>query len=203
MNKLIAHRGLKKDFHENTLESFKAALENPNYVGFECDIRTTKDKIFIINHNATIGSDIISLSTYEELKQKYNIVSLEEVLNLSTTKIKLLEIKESNIDISKFLQLLSKYNAENIYVMSFFNKVIQKIAKEQPKIKIGVLNYVLNSEEDYQYYNFICLLEGILSPSLIKYFKEKKIMVFIYGIHNLEKTIATYPDNYYITDENY
>lgn len=201
MEKLIAHRGLKiNDTKENTIASFQNALQNNAYVGFECDIRTTKDQVFVINHNPIIGTDIISLTNYQDLKEKYNIPTLENVLKLKTDKIMLLEIKEINIDIPVFQALIHKYKNKNIYIMSFFNKVIQKLKKNQQNEKLGVLNYLLNSEENYEEYDFICILENVISEKIIHYFKNKQIEVFLYGIHHLEKTVTLYPNNYYITD---
>lgn len=201
MKRLIAHRGLKKGFNENSILAFKSAIKNDNYIGFECDVRTTKDKIFVINHNSLIDTDFISLNDYKTLKKKYNIPTLEDVLKLNTSKIMLIEIKESNIDIKKFQNLIWKYNNKNIYVMSFFNKVIKKLYLNKKNEKLGVLNFVLNSEENYQEYDFICLLETIMSDKLEDYFVKKNKEVMIYGIHNLEKDIKLYQNSYFITDE--
>lgn len=202
MEKLIAHRGLSiNGAKENTIEAFLKAIENKNYVGFECDIRTTKDKVFVINHNPMKKEDIISLSDYKELKEKYQIPTLEEVLKLDTDKIILLEIKEPNLEIEKFLKVLEQYQEKNIYVMSFHNKVIKELTKPNRKYKLGVLNYVLNSEESYQDYDFICLLEGIVTPKLVRYFEAKKIETFLYGIHHLDILVSTYKNSYFITDE--
>ncbi len=201
MNKLIAHRGLKDNVKENTLLSFKKAIANSHYAGFECDIRTTKDGVFIVCHNPMIGLDIVSLTTYKELKKKYQLPTLEEVLKLSSDKIFLLEIKETNLNIAKFQKMIHKYPNKKIYVMSFANKLIEKMSETKQKEKYGVLNYVLNSEEDYHKYDFICLLENIISKKLETYFKKKNIETFIYGIHNFKETSQKYPNSYLITDE--
>lgn len=202
MEQLIAHRGLKiNGTKENTIQAFKNAIDNPFYGGFECDIRTTKDNVFVINHNPIIGADIISLSKYQELKDKYHIPTLESVLKLKTNKIMLLEIKEINIDIKAFQDLIHKYSNKNIYVMSFFNKVIQKLKQRKENEKLGVLNYLLNSEESYEEYDFICILENVMSKKIEEYFRQKEIAIFLYGIHQLDKTIKLYPNNHYITDE--
>ncbi len=201
MKKLIAHRGLKNDSKENTISAFKEAIANDNYAGFECDIRTTKDKIFIVNHNPMIDLDIISLTDYKTLKQKYNTITLEDVLKLNTSKIILLEIKENNIDIKKFQNLIQKYNNKNVYIMSFFNSVIKKMYSNKKNEKLGVLNYVLNSEENYDNYDFICLLENIMSEKLEDFFIKKQKEVMIYGIHNLKKDMNIYKNSYFITDD--
>jgi len=202
MKRYIAHRGLKiNSYKENTMDAFKASLENINYAGFECDIRTTKDHVFVVVHNPIIKDKIISQTNYKELKEKYHIPTLEEVLSLKSDKIFLLEIKENNIDIDKFLKILEKYPLKNIYVMSFFNSVIKKLNQNKKTYKLGVLNYVLNSEEDYSHYDFICLLENIATLKLVHFFENKKIQVFFYGIHHLENLEKNYPKAYFITDE--
>lgn len=199
MNHLIAHRGLKKEASENTLEAFEKSINNSFYSGFECDVRTTKDHIFVICHNPIYKGKIISLTNYKEFK-KDNLPTLENVLKLKTNKIMILEIKEINCDINRLSIILQKYDYQNIYVMSFYNKIINNLSLKNLKIKVGVLNYVLNSENDYQNYDFICLLENIMTPNLENYFTRQNKEVFIYGIHNLEKLTKEYKKSYFITD---
>ncbi len=199
MNHLIAHRGLKKEASENTLEAFEKSINNSFYSGFECDVRTTKDHIFVICHNPIYKGKIISLTNYKEFK-KDNLPTLENVLKLKTNKIMILEIKEINCDINRLSIILQKYDYQNIYVMSFYNKIINNLSLKNLKIKVGVLNYVLNSENDYQNYDFICLLENIMTPNLENYFTCQNKEVFIYGIHNLEKLTKEYKKSYFITD---
>ena len=196
--KYIAHRGLKPArVKENSLEAFSLAIKNPNYVGFECDVRTSLDQVFFIHHNALIDLKLVSSLTKKELLKK-NLTPLKEVLKLKTDKIILIEIKESNIDIYKLHQLLNNCNRK-IYVMSFLNSVIKKLSKLKRNYKIGCLNYLLNSEEDYRYLDFICLLEISYSHKLYSYFQEKGLEVFIYGIHKKE-TYEIIDDVYFITD---
>ena len=199
MNHLIAHRGLKKEASENTLEAFEKSINNSFYSGFECDVRTTKDHIFVICHNPIYKGKIISLTNYKEFK-KDNLPTLENVLKLKTNKIMILEIKEINCDVNRLSIILQKYDYQNIYVMSFYNKVINNLSLKNLKIKVGVLNYVLNSENDYQNYDFICLLESIMTSNLESYFTCQNKEVFIYGIHNLEKLTKKYKKSYFITD---
>ena len=127
--------------------------------------------------------------------------TLENVLKLKTNKIMILEIKEINCDINRLSMLLQKYDYQNIYVMSFYNKVINNLLKKDLKIKVGVLNYVLNSENSYQNYDFICLLEKVMTINLENYFTSQQKEVFIYGIHNLENLTKEYKKSYFITDE--
>lgn len=199
MKKYIAHRGLKENnIKENSLDAFYEAISNDQYVGFECDIRTTKDNVLVINHDSISNNRLISQTNYHDLKKP--LLKLKDVLELSTSKIILIEIKEVNLDVSMFNRLLQKYSSKKIYVMSFHNNVIKELAKFHPKYKLGVLNYLFNSEEYYNDYQFICLLEAIYTPRLYQFFKNLHIEVFLYGIHH-EKTYQITDDIYFITDQ--
>ena len=202
MNHFIAHRGLHtSSIKENTLKSFLAAIKSPFFNGFECDIRTTKDNTLVIVHDAFIGKHLIRNTNYATLKKKYSIPTLKEVLELETDKIILLEIKELDLDIDNFLNVINNYQKQNIYIMSFYNKVIKKLKEKGCVFPLGVLNYVFNSEEEYHDYDFIVLLESLLSDRLIGYFNTRKKKVFVYGIHKLNESKERYNNLYFIVDD--
>ena len=202
MNHFIAHRGLHTtSIKENTLKSFQATIENPFFNGFECDIRTTKDNTLVIVHDAFIGKHLIRNTTYATLKKKYSIPTLKEVLELETDKIILLEIKELDLDIDNFLNVINNYKKQNIYIMSFYNKVIKKLKEKGCVFPLGVLNYVFNSEDEYHAYDFIVLLESVLSNNLINYFKAQNIKIFVYGVHKLNESKERYNNLYFIVDD--
>jgi len=198
--KLIAHRGLHQNgVAENSLASFQQAIANKDYDGFEFDIRTSKDGIFIIHHDLFIDGNLIRFLNYSELKEKYHLTSLEEVLKLKTDKIMLLEIKEANIDTDALNKLIRQYPHTNLYIDSFDNKIIERMMKYQNHAKYGVLNYILNSEQNYQKYDFIGLLSSVITDDLIAFFEKNKIEIFIYGILN-KKQIGKYQNAFYIVD---
>ena len=198
--KLIAHRGLRsKEFKENTLGAFQNAIVNQEISGFEFDVRQTKDKNFIINHNMFIKNDLIKSKRLKYLQNRHNITMLEDVLKLDTKKIFLVEIKDASLNYRKFCKLINKYSDKTIYIMSFHNKVINKLKKYHVKAKLGILNYVLNSEDDYEY-DFICLLNNLTTDELINCYHNKNIEVFIYGVINEEKDLF-FDNVYYILDE--
>ena len=103
-------------------------------------------------------------------------------MKIETNKILLLEIKDFNLNIDKLIKLLDKYK-RNIYLMSFNNKVIEKIYQKHTKYKLGILNYVLNTPSNY-HYNFICILNDILTPFIIDTYRKLKVEVFSYGVRN-------------------
>lgn len=197
---LIAHRGLiKNGAKENSIEAFQNAIESENYKGFEFDIRTSKDGIFFIHHNIFLDGRLFNTIESKELKEIYKLPTLEEVLNLKTDKIMLLEIKEPNINIDNLITLLSSFKSKNIYIDSFDNQIIQKLIKANNDFKYGVLNYILNSEKDYSEYQFIGLLSPIITEKLLTFFKDQKLEVFVYGIKKNSK-LEDIPNVYYIVD---
>lgn len=195
---LIAHRGLYNNKSEqNTMKAFINAINDPNYAGFECDIRQTKDKKFIINHDAFINDKLIFNTNYNDLKM-YNIAKLSDILKLNTNKIILLEVKDKLLDFKKLNNLLNKYSSKSIYVMSFHDKVIRNLDNLNHKYKLGLLNYVLNNKKEY-HYNFICLLDKLTSKNQIDEYLRNDKKVFIYGIIN-DKKLSHGKECYYIVD---
>ncbi len=198
--KFIAHRGLRTaNYKENTIAAFQNAINSNIMNGFEFDIRQTKDKSFVVNHNAFIKGELIKRKKLKYLKLEYNLPSLNDVLELNTDKIMLVEIKDTRINYKKFVKLINQYKDKNIYIMSFHNKVINKLKKYNVPAKLGILNYILNTEEDYKY-DFICLLNNLTTEDLIDAYHKKNIEVFMYGVLNEEKDLF-YDNTYYIVDK--
>lgn len=196
--KLIAHRGIHSSKEEqNTVKSFIKAIKDERTSGFECDIRQSKDNVFLICHNPFINNKIIKYTNYKDLK-KYKLPLLKNVLKLKTSKIKLLEIKDINLNINLLNKTLNKYNKNNIYVMSFINHNINKLDSLNHNYKLGLLNYKLNNKKLYNY-DFICLLNDFVNDEEINTYKRKNIEVFIYGIRN-NKINKKYKDVKYILD---
>ena len=189
---LIAHRGLwNKTIKDNSYEALKKGLESNKYIGIECDIRTTYDNKFIIYHNILYKGNLVRNTYYKEMK---GISLLEDLLKIKTNKILLLEIKENDINKTKLLKLLNKYN-HNYYIMSFNNKVIEELKNLNNKYKYGVLNYVLNSDADYKL-DFICLLDIVANDLIIDNLKKRGIDVIIYGTIKIKKDVKYIIDDY-------
>lgn len=196
---LIAHRGkVTNNLKENTMESFQEAIKDSKYQGFELDIRTTKDKELVVVHDFFYNINLINKTMYQDLNK--DICLLEDVLKLETDKIILLEIKERDIDINKLNSLLTKYSSKNIYVMSFYKEPIKKLLQLKPNYKCGVLNYLFNSENSYNEYDFIVLLDKTITANLISYFQNRKLEIFSYGV--IKENFPYQDDVYYIVDED-
>lgn len=191
MKKYIAHRGIWNEYvKDNSYQALYDGLCNPLYIGIETDIRVTKDNVFIIYHDALYNGKLVKNTYYKEMN---DVCSLDSILKINTDKIILLEIKDFNMDVKKLIKLLNKYK-RNIMLMSFDTNIIKKIKTLNTKYKLGVLNYIINSDSDYDF-DFICLLDIISNNFIINSFKKRNIEVLIYGVIN------TLEDATYIIDD--
>ncbi len=187
MAKYIAHRGIWNDkVKDNSYEAIYNGLNSDKYIGIETDIRITKDNVFIVYHNALYKGKLVKNLLYKEIKQ--DVPKLADILNIKTSKIFLIEIKDFNINVKKLLKLLNKYN-KNVMLMSFDTRVIEKISKITTKYKLGVLNYIINSDSNYNY-DFICLLDFFSNKYIIESFKKRNIDVIIYGVIDANKDLT-------------
>lgn len=195
MDKLIAHRGIPSKFvKENSVVAIKKALLSNEFLGVEFDVRVTKDQEFIIYHDSYINNKLIKNMYYSELP-KY-VPRLSDVLNIKSDKIFLVEIKNIDGLYNEFVKLLNKYKNKNIYVMSFSNKVIEQLLSYKKTFKLGILNYVFNTNDSlYQRLDFLCILNSLLNDHIISNYSDLEI--FSYGIFSKKK----YKDVYYIVDE--
>ena len=187
---LIAHRGLfdNKKIFENTIKAFDNAFKN-NYDGIELDVRLTKDNIPIVIHDSFLSRVFkvrgrVKDYTYKELKNKEKrIPKLDEVIKRYKDKIIFIELKEK-IDIIKYLD-----NNNNYYICSFNYDYIKDIPKGK-NYKLGIINYILNSNVNYNRLDFIMILDSIYNNKL---FKFNKLEIVIYGvigkINNYKKEI--------------
>lgn len=192
---LIAHRGLwNKNVKDNSYIALLEGLKSEKYIGIECDIRTTLDNKFIVYHNTLYKGNLVKNTYFKDMK---DILLLEDLLKINTDKLLLLEIKENYINKKRLLRLLNKYD-RNYYIMSFDTKVITDLKELDNKYKYGVLNYILNSDANYNL-DFICLLDVIATDNVIKNFEKKGVEVIIYGTIKVNKNVKYIVDDYKMT----
>lgn len=192
MKKFIAHRGIWNDsVKDNSYQALYNGLLSEEYIGIETDVRVTKDNVFVIYHDPLYNGKLVK-NVY--LKDMVDVCRLEDILKIKTDKIILLEIKDFNMDVKKFIKLIDKYK-RNVMIMSFSTLVINKIKTLNTKYKLGVLNYIINSDSNYDY-DFICLLDIISNNFVIERLKKRNIEVLIYGV------IDILEDATYIIDDN-
>ncbi len=140
----IAHRGFTRDFPDNTLESFRAALEL-GVDGVEFDVQETADGAFFIFHDDDAGGKPIAAMTSDEMceirvKGKYLVPTLQQTLELlGHDPILIVELKQVRSP-DQFLQILRSYaDTARTVIVSFSKELIARMADLAPDIMRAVI----------------------------------------------------------------
>lgn len=151
--KIIAHRGIKAKFPENTLLSFREALKLPVY-GIELDVHLVDGELVVIHDDTlertTNGCGSIYDQSISELRaldagRGEKIPLLSEVLDLVGNRTKL-NIELKGVGTARpVCKLLSKYigsgklTYENFWLSSFISEEVVLARSSNSKIEISVL----------------------------------------------------------------
>lgn len=158
----IAHRGFSGFYPENTMLSFKKAIE-VGADGIETDLQMTRDGVIVICHDEKIdrttnGRGLISEYTYNELLSfdagikcgrefaGEKIPTLDEFLDYVKDKDILINMELKNSIISyyglekKVLDKIYEYKLQKKVILSSFNHYsMVKVKKYDESIKTGLL----------------------------------------------------------------
>jgi glycerophosphoryl diester phosphodiesterase len=145
----IGHRGARAYEPENTLRSFKKALEiGVNAV--ELDVRKTRDNQLVVIHDADVkrttdGKGLVSDLTVKEIKEftaekGEKIPTLKEALDFLDKKVKILiELKEEGVD-EKVLSLVREGGLQkNVVIVSFSEEALRKVRKLDKEVETGLI----------------------------------------------------------------
>jgi glycerophosphoryl diester phosphodiesterase len=158
---LGGHRGNPDEFPDNTLASFRSAIEVGVDV-IECDVHRTDDGALAVIHDHTVdrttdGSGLVRDYTMAELKRfdagswkdpKFageRVPSLDEVLQLARGKvgvaieIKNLPLPYSGIEAAVVTAVKEADMLEDVVVISFDHRSIKAIFDLEPEMMTGVL----------------------------------------------------------------
>ena len=144
----IGHRGAKGYEPENTLISFKKAIDL-KVDGIELDVHLSSDGKLIVIHDETIdrtsdGTGFVNQFTPLELK-KYGIPALIEVLDLVNQKcfvnieLKGIGTAKPVVDLMEHFISEKNWNYTDFLISSFDWKMLEEVQMLSPKIRIGVL----------------------------------------------------------------
>lgn len=138
---LIAHRGARTYFHENTLEAFEKAIRlNADMI--ELDVRRTQNNLFVVYHDECIDEKPIKDLAYDDIHKfsRLKVPTLDKVLKLTRSRIKLdIELKEEGYE-KEVVNFILKFLKEDEFVITSFNDNSLKIIKEAfPGIRIGLI----------------------------------------------------------------
>jgi len=143
----VGHRGAKTYEIENTLESYKKAIElGANAI--ELDVRKSNDGKLIVIHDDNLkrvfGKDIsVNETTLIELRQLTGdkIPTLEEALQFIDKKVEriLVELKEVGYE-NKVLEIIRKENLnEGVIIVSFHEPALLNVREVDGKIETGLI----------------------------------------------------------------
>ena len=179
MTNLIIHRGLtSKSIKENTYLSISKALNHKYSKGAEFDVHLTKDNKIVVIHDHNInrtsnGTGLVEKLTLNELNQ-YNygtksfpqsIPTLKQILDITTNKILLIELK-CYYNEKKFAyylnELLMNYpeSIDKILKLELTN-LINSVRKKESAFSNGTVEHY-------------CGLYSRLKRKKMKHIKQKK-----------------------------
>ena len=166
--KYIAHRGFSSVYPENTIPAIEGAI-NEGYYGVEFDIHTTKDGVWILNHNSDIdkmtdGTGEIADMTFEELQQfnvdhgngienykNLKLPKFEEALEIisKSTVVPYIEIKGYDpVAFKNLIELIELYNlSDTAVIISFDMEALLGIRELDKDIKLMYLTNNLKKED--------------------------------------------------------
>jgi len=145
----IGHRGARAYEPENTLRSYKKALEL-GVDAVELDVRRTKDDEIVVIHDADVdrttnGKGLVNQLTLKEIEQfktekDEKIPTLEEALVFLDKKVKvLIELKETGLE-EKVLKIVQTKGLEkNVIIVSFIEDALRKIRELNGKVETGLI----------------------------------------------------------------
>jgi glycerophosphoryl diester phosphodiesterase len=145
----IGHRGAKAYAPENTLTSFKKAIEI-GVDAIELDVRKTKDNKLVIIHDADIkrttnGKGLVADFTLKEIKNFIaeggeKIPTLEEALDFLDKKVKvLIELKELGVEKQALSAIHERHLEKNVIITSFLEDALKKVRELDKEVETGLI----------------------------------------------------------------
>jgi glycerophosphoryl diester phosphodiesterase len=145
----IGHRGARAYEPENTISSFRKAIEI-GVDAIELDVRKTKDNELVVIHDADVkrttnGEGLVSDLTLAQIKvfsaeKGEKIPTLQEALDFIDKKVKvLIELKETGIEEGVLSAVHHRGLGENVIVVSFLEEALKKVKELDAKIETGLI----------------------------------------------------------------
>lgn len=196
----IGHRGARAYAPENTLTSFKKAIEL-GVDAVELDVRKTKDNQLVVIHDADIkrttdGAGLVSEFTLKEIKnfsarEGEKILTLQEALDFLDKKVKVfVELKEAGFE-EQMLSIVRERGLEkNVVVVSFLEDTLKRVRELGKDIETGLIyakhrNPVKAALELKA--NYLLALYRFTHTSNVQKAHDKGLKVIVWTINNPEE----------------
>ncbi len=144
----IGHRGARAYAPENTIASFRKALEI-GVDAVELDVRKTKDDQLVVIHDADVkrttdGKGLVGELTLKEIKGfsagGEKIPTLEEALDFLDKKVKVfVELKEVGFEGQVLSMVHDKGVEKNVVIVSFLEDALKKVRDLDKDIETGLI----------------------------------------------------------------
>ncbi len=226
---ILAHRGTGKGRNENSLNAFSKGLSGGAH-GVELDIRLTKDKIPICVHDETLkrvyDSDLVVSNLNLIDIKKNNLFNADSITTLENVFKKFadtiyydIEIKDPKV-IDVLVELVIKYNIDNLMVSSFKHFCLKEVNKKMPLSLIAPIidfkdvkdykKYILNIIDEYHPFSLNLDIRFFYesTDSKVQWFKsikkDKNIKLAFWTVNSKNdfKLVAPICD-FLITDKSY
>lgn len=212
--KIFAHRGISNIMPENSIASFKKAIEL-KCDGIETDLHLSKDNKLIVFHDFNLkrmtglkgqvkdyyADDLNKISIGKNFSMEYKyetIPTLEQVLNLfkNNDMILTIELKQGSSLYENIEQLtvdtLKQYDMiDRCIIASFDHRALKLIREIEPNIKVSMLygGYFLNTCEYANKHSFDFISPSIYSTdkALINDAHNNNLKVYSYATNTLEE----------------
>jgi glycerophosphoryl diester phosphodiesterase len=145
----VGHRGARAYEPENTIRSYRKALEL-GVDAVELDVRKTKDDEIVVIHDADVkrttnGKGLVSELTLKEIKsfkmeKDERIPTLQEALDFLDEKVKVfVELKEAGLE-EQVVGLVEEMGLlKNVVVVSFLENALKKVKEIDPEVETGLI----------------------------------------------------------------
>jgi glycerophosphoryl diester phosphodiesterase len=145
----IGHRGARAYAPENTIASFRKALEI-GVDAVELDVRKTKDDQLVVIHDADVkrttdGAGLVGDLTLKEIKGfsaegGEKIPTLGEALDFLDKKVKVfIELKEVGVEGQVLSMVHGKGVEKNVVIVSFLEDALRKVRELDEDVETGLI----------------------------------------------------------------
>ncbi|MFZ5753142.1 MAG: glycerophosphodiester phosphodiesterase [Bacillota bacterium] len=209
-NYVLAHRGWCGVAPENTMASFRMAVNDPTVDAIECDIQLSKDGEIVVIHDFTIdrtsnSTGLVRNYTYEELLQfdfggwfsaefkDEKIPLFKDLLELVDGKKRLVvEIKTTaNLypEIAdKLLEAIKHYPKDRIMIESFDHSLMKNIKAKDSELCTGLIFHdsvtLLLEQMKYTRSNFASIYFGNITQQLVDELTAHNIEIILWTLNH-------------------
>lgn len=138
---VVAHRGGKSCGPENTLTAFANSASTGAEM-IELDVRTTKDKVLVINHDPKISGKTIKDKKYSELRKlKPDLCTLDEALDVIDRSGLLLQVElkdTANVDMT-VSAVRAHHMEDRVIYISFEKPLLRKVRALDADARLGFI----------------------------------------------------------------